>query len=100
MHEILMDLIVMLSPVLSFTMEEVWQFMQKPANAPESVQMLPWPEVKEEYINEELETKWDNFIEIRSEITKVLELARRNKQIGHSRTLRLSCTPKAKLLLS
>ena len=84
MHEILMDLIVMLSPVLSFTMEEVWQFMKKPANAPESVQMLPWPEVKEEYINEELETKWDNFIEIRSEITKVLELARRNKQIGHS----------------
>ena len=59
-------------------------FMKKPANAPESVQMLPWPEVKEEYINEELETKWDNFIEIRSEITKVLELARRNKQIGHS----------------
>lgn len=84
MHEILMDLIVMLSPVLSFTMEEVWQFMKKPANAPESVQMLPWPEIKEEYIDEALETKWDNFIEIRSEITKVLELARRNKQIGHS----------------
>lgn len=74
----------MLSPVLSFTMEEVWQFMKKPANAPQSVQMLPWPAVKEEYINEELETKWDNFIEIRSEITKVLELARRDKKIGHS----------------
>ena len=84
MHEILMDLVVMLSPVLSFTMEEVWQFMKKPANAPQSVQMLPWPAVKEEYINEELETKWDNFIEIRSEITKVLELARRDKKIGHS----------------
>ncbi len=55
MHEIIMDLVVMLSPVLSFTMEEVWQFMKKPANAPQSVQIMPpWPAVKEEYINEEL----------------------------------------------
>ncbi|MBR2039074.1 MAG: isoleucine--tRNA ligase, partial [Phascolarctobacterium sp.] len=84
MYEILMDLMVMLTPVLSFTMEEVWQFMKKPANAPLSVQMLPWPKVKEEYLDEALETKWNNFIDIRSEITKVLEVARREKTIGHS----------------
>jgi isoleucyl-tRNA synthetase len=84
MYEILNDLIVMLAPVLSFTMEEVWQFMKKPANAPESVQMLPWPEVKAEYINEALETKFDNFIAIRSEVTKVLEGHRQNKTIGNS----------------
>lgn len=84
MYEILMDLLVMLTPVLSFTTEEVWQFMKKPANAPESVQMLPWPEIKEEYVDEALEAKWDNFIGIRSEITKVLEVARREKTIGHS----------------
>ena len=84
MYEILMDLMVMLTPVLSFTMEEVWQFMKKPANALLSVQMLPWPEIKEEYIDEALEAKWDNFIDIRSEITKVLEVARREKTIGHS----------------
>ena len=84
MYEILNDLIVMLAPVLSFTMEEVWQFMKKPANAPESVQMLPWPEVKAEYLNEALETKFDNFIAIRSEVTKVLEGHRKNKTIGNS----------------
>ena len=84
MYEILNDLIVMLSPVLSFTMEEVWQFMKKPANAPESVQMLPWPEVKTEYMDEALETKYDNFIVIRSEVTKVLEGHRQNKTIGNS----------------
>ena len=84
MYEILNDLIVMLAPVLSFTMEEVWQFMKKPANAPESVQMLPWPEVKTEYLNEALETKFDNFIAIRSEVTKVLEGHRQNKTIGNS----------------
>ena len=84
MYEILNDLIVMLSPVLSFTMEEVWQFMKKPANAPESVQMLPWPEVKAEYLNAALEEKYDNFIAIRGEVTKVLEGHRQNKTIGNS----------------
>lgn len=84
MHEIMLDLVVMIAPVLSFTMEEVWQFMKKPASMPESVFMMPWPECKEEYIDEALESKWDNFIEIRSEITRVLEGARRAKTIGHS----------------
>ena len=84
MHEIKLDLVVMIAPVFSFTMEEVWQFMKKPASMPESVFMMPWPECKEEYIDEALESKWDNFIEIRSEITRVLEGARRAKTIGHS----------------
>lgn len=84
MYEIMLDLVVMIAPILSFTMEEVWQFMKKPASMPESVFMMPWPECKEEYIDEALESKWDNFIEIRSEITRVLEGARRAKTIGHS----------------
>lgn len=84
MYEIMLDLVVMIAPVLSFTMEEVWQFMKKPASMPESVFMMPWPECKEEYIDEALESKWDNFIEIRSEITRVLEGGRRAKTIGHS----------------
>lgn len=84
MYEIMLDLVVMIAPVLSFTMEEVWQFMKKPASMPESVFMMPWPECKEEYIDEAQESKWDNFIEIRSEITRVLEGARRAKTIGHS----------------
>ena len=84
MYEIMLDLVVMIAPVLSFTMEEVWQFMKKPASMPESVFMMPWPECKEEYIDEALESKWDNFIEIRSEITRVREGARRAKTIGHS----------------
>ena len=36
MYEIMVDLVVMLAPVLSFTMEEVWQFMKKTSDMPES----------------------------------------------------------------
>lgn len=84
MTQILRELMVMLMPVLSFTMEEVYQYMNKPADAPKSVQMLPWPQAHPEYVKEDLEAKWDAFIAIRGEITKVLEGARRAKTIGHS----------------
>ena len=84
MYEILYDLIVMLMPVLSFTMEETWQYLRKPAGAPESVQMVPWPEAKEEYIDDAMEDKWERFIALRGEVTKVLEIHRRAKDIGNS----------------
>lgn len=84
MQEILVTLVTMLSPVLSFTTEEAWQFMPKQAGMPESVQLMNWPEAHPEYLNDELEKKWDDILDIRSHITKVLENARRNKVIGHS----------------
>lgn len=82
MYKILHDLVIMLTPVLSFTTEEVWQYMPKVNNV-ESVQMLEWPEVHPEYFDQALEEKWSKFLELRAEVTKVLEVARRNKIIGH-----------------
>ena len=93
MTQILRELMVMLMPVLSFTMEEVYQYMNKPADAPQSVQMLPWPQAHPEYVKEDLKAKWDAFIAIRGEITKVLEGARRAKTIGHSLDARWNCSP-------
>ncbi len=84
MYEILKELIVLLTPILSFTMEEVYQFMQKPADAPESVMLLEWPAMHEEYLDKEKLAKWDAFISLRGEITKVLEMRRREKKIGNS----------------
>lgn len=84
MYEILTTLVTMLAPVLTFTAEEVWQYMPKKKDMPESVQLAVWPAEKSEYLNTELEQKWDNILLLRSEITKGLETARRNKVIGHS----------------
>lgn len=82
MYKILHDLVVMLTPILSFTTEEVWQYMPKLNNV-ESVQMLDWPEIHPEYFDQALEEKWSKFLELRAEVTKVLEVARRSKIIGH-----------------
>ncbi|MDR3589363.1 MAG: isoleucine--tRNA ligase [Negativicutes bacterium] len=84
MYEILTALVAMLSPVLTFTTEEVWQYMPSVAGKPESVQMADWPTEHPEYLDSELETKWDAILELRGEITKALEAKRREKTIGHS----------------
>ena len=84
MYHILMDLIVMLTPVLSFTTEETWRYMKNPPSMPQSVQMLDWPESKVSYKDSALKEKWQKFIDLRGEITKALEAARRAKTIGHS----------------
>lgn len=84
MYEILVTLVSMLSPVLSFTAEEVWQHMPKAKDMPESVQLAAWPEEKPQYLDVALEAKWDKLLALRGEITKALENARRAKTIGHS----------------
>jgi isoleucyl-tRNA synthetase len=84
MHLIIMDLVVMLAPVLSFTTEETWRYMKKSADAPQSVQMTDWPAARPELLNPAIEQRWEGFIELRGHITKALEAARRAKIIGHS----------------
>ena len=84
MYEILKTLVTLTAPVLTFSAEEVWQYMPKEADMPESVQLTEWPAAHPEYLDTALEAKWNKILAIRGEITKALETARRNKVIGHS----------------
>lgn len=84
MYHILKTLVVSLSPILTFSTEEVWKHMPKTADMPESVQLADWPVLSEEYKNEALDQKWAQILGLRGEITKALEIARRDKVIGHS----------------
>ena len=84
MYEILTTLVPIIAPVLTFTSEEVWHYMPKNQDMPESVQMAEWPTAHSEYLDAGLEAKWDKILAMRGEITKALENARRNKIIGHS----------------
>jgi isoleucyl-tRNA synthetase len=84
MYEIINTLVCLIAPVLTFTAEEIWRYMPKLADAPITVQMLDWPKVQEAWIDEALEAKWERILEMRTEISKALEIARRDKVIGHS----------------
>ncbi|TDT71390.1 isoleucyl-tRNA synthetase [Hypnocyclicus thermotrophus] len=84
MYEILMALVKMISPVLSFTAEEIWRNIPENVKDTESVILSSWFELNENYINNELEEKWDKIIKLRQEVNKELEKARQDKVIGHS----------------
>ncbi len=85
MHIILDALVRLLSPVLCFTAEEIWQAM--PHNAGDdtySVLFNDMPKNVEEYNDEKLGEKYELIRRIRTDVSKALEIARADKVIGHS----------------
>lgn len=84
MYEIVTALVKLLTPILAFTSEEIWRYVPKVSGDPSSVQLCDMPQVREEYLDESLEAKWEKILKVRDEIAKALESARKNKVIGHS----------------
>ncbi len=82
MYRILDALTRMMAPVLSFTAEEIWGFM--PGEREASAHLAEFPSFAASLINSELEAKYDRLLAVRSDVAKVLELARAEKTIGHS----------------
>ncbi len=84
LYEILNGLARLMAPILSFTSEEVWQCLPSSEGKAESVHLTLFPEVNPNYLDEELNERWERIWEIRSAVTKALEEARRGKKIGLS----------------
>lgn len=82
MYDILTMLVKLVAPIIPHTADEVYQFML--GREADSVQLTDIPEEDPSYYNNELEEKWDQFIDVRDKILKVLEIARKEKVIGHS----------------
>ncbi len=93
MYEITAYLVRILTPILSFTMEEVWKYMPHFPGEPVSVQLTTLPQVEQGYIDSELERKWDAILQLRSDVSKVLETARQQKVIGHSLNAKVEIFP-------
>jgi isoleucyl-tRNA synthetase len=85
MYEILETLVMILTPVLAFTSEEIWQYMpHRKGHNTESVQLNDWPTVNPKFDDKKLEEKWDRILALRDDVSKALEVARASKLIGHS----------------
>ena len=84
MYLILDSMVRLLSPILTFTVEEIWAGLPDYDGKEESVHVTQFPEVKPEYLNDDLNEKWKTLISVKSEISKAIELARQNKVVGHS----------------
>jgi isoleucyl-tRNA synthetase len=80
-------LVRLLSPLLTFTTEEVWGYMSKPAGAPESVHLslFPEPEEPSQGLSSEHRRRaenWERLMGVRENVLKSLEAARKEKFIG------------------
>ncbi|KAA0548010.1 isoleucine--tRNA ligase [Bacillus sp. BGMRC 2118] len=84
LYESLLALTKLVSPILSHTADEVWAYI--PNMKEESVQLVDMPNSIEIEKAEELEQKWDHFMELRDAVLKALEVARNEKVIGKSLT--------------
>ena len=80
LNKILLNLLILIAPILSFTAEEAYQLI--PYKKKESIFLENWPELKNEDID--LLNRWDKFFEIRKIVLKKLEEKREGKIIGSS----------------
>ena len=84
LHEITEGLLLLLAPVLSFTASEAWEYLPRPEGWKKEVFLSRFPELRDQYLDEELGARWERLLAVRAEVTKILELARQDKVIGHS----------------
>ena len=85
MYRILSALARLAAPIISFTAEEIWQFMpHTSADDKESVFLNQMPEKSGMSFDDAFVSKWEFIYGIRESVNKVLEEKRNEKLIGKS----------------
>ena len=75
----------LVSPILAYTSEEIWKYMpHKDTDNTESIALNDMPKHIDIEVNEDFTNMWDRIQELREDVKKALELARKNKVIGSS----------------
>ena len=86
LFDILNGMLRLMSPVLCFTAAEAWEslFAKIASDQDEkNIFLQSFPEPLTTVLTDEEESRWLQLLKIRGEITKALEIARRDKIIGH-----------------
>jgi len=82
MYRILDELTRMIAPILTFTAEEIWE--QLPGVREKSVHIADFAKTDAALVDAELDETYQKLWQVRSEVSKALEIARAEKLIGNS----------------
>jgi len=101
-------LVRMVAPIMSFTAEEIWNYLPRTAQQPESVHLALFAGDDERLGSSgavrkgshdhvfgdslEFETRWETLLRVREEVMKKLEEARNNRLIGGGLEAQVSVT--------
>jgi isoleucyl-tRNA synthetase len=91
MHEILVGVVTLMAPVLSFTADEVWRYVPLP-NKPASVHLAEFPAARPDLLDEPLAAEWERLLQVRDEVLRALESARKEKRIGSAQEAAVELT--------
>lgn len=79
MFTLIKEISIVINPILSFTADEIWDYIPNYTGKSEFVFEELFPKVE----NYEVNPKWNIIADVRKEVNKALEIARTNKVIGH-----------------
>jgi isoleucyl-tRNA synthetase len=82
-YAVLDALVPIMAPILPFTSEEIWRYMPAVKEKEASIHLALYPAVKPEWMDPDLAAEWQSLLAVRGEVTRALEEARAQKQIGH-----------------
>jgi len=91
LYDALKAITKLIAPVLPHTAEEVWKHIPEAGEI--SVQLAVMPECDRSLYDEALETKWNRLIDVRDNVLKALEIARKDKVIGNSLSAAVNLYP-------
>jgi len=84
-------LVRLLAPILTFTSDEVWQYLPAVPDRPASVHLAAFPKAEElGTADAQLMEDWHNVMQLRDEVLLKLEEFRRDKKIGKSLEAKVS----------
>ncbi len=83
MFIILDALVKIMAPILPFTADEIYDHMPKGEDQKASIHLDAMVKLNPEWEDKNLSETWETIRSLRSEVTKALEEARKDKLIGH-----------------
>ncbi len=93
-------LVRLVAPILSFTADEVWEYLPKAEGREASVHLALFPKPEEIYSEDpaNLLEEWKQIFAVRDEALRVLEEARQAKRIGKGLEAEVEITASGELL--
>ncbi|MGH7894575.1 MAG: class I tRNA ligase family protein, partial [Candidatus Binatia bacterium] len=88
-YRLLDGLVRLMAPILSFTAEEIWDYMPADPARRSSVLLADFPAVDPALRDPQLAADWERLLDVRGAVTKALEGLRQRGEIGHSLEARI-----------
>ncbi|HAW49755.1 TPA: isoleucine--tRNA ligase [bacterium] len=82
LYELLVSLLKLIAPILSFTVEEAWGYILDAEYR--SVFLCDFPKARDDWRDEELREEIDEILKIRDDVNKAIEEKRKTGEIGSS----------------